>query len=559
MAGMKKLTRFTSLLLMTFLALAASTAQAQEKRKPNILWICGDDHAPYVMGAYGNTQVRTPNLDKLAGQGMRFDRAYCNSPVCTASRQSFITGRYPRTIGVTQLKTPLSEKETTLAEMLQAAGYDTAAIGKMHFNSDLKHGFDLRIDQPQHQAWLQAKGKTPLPPGVEVQPPWKPFEDRASVWLNSAARPFGAVDADMPGTFFAQEAAKFLAERKGKPFFAMVSFYEPHSPFHFPVEFQGRHKPEEFKAPKLGREDDGQIPEIFRKLTDAEKQGIIAAYHTSAEFLDRNIGLVLDALEKSGCAQDTLVLYTGDHGYMLGQHGRFEKHCGYEPAVRSALLLRFPNQVKPGQSTKALVEFVDLVPTLLEFCDLKIPAKVQGRSLAPLLLGKSTTHRDQVIIEYSENEEAYLRTDRWKFIYGTGERAREDGYATGQPLPGQTIQLFDLDKDPEELTNVAKRPENTKLVTQFMVQLAEHLERTARQPELIPKTGGLEEVLEFCLQPHDLLPVGLAPQLKPQKPRPDGKLVRVPYKPSGTNAAELFKLKEQMKNRKKLPEVPVEK
>ena len=559
MSGMNKLMRITSLCLVVFFALADSSASAQERRKPNILWICGDDHAPYVMGAYGNAQVRTPNLDKLAGQGMRFDRAYCNSPVCTASRQSFITGRYPRTIGVTQLKTPLSEKETTLAGMLAAAGYDTAAIGKMHFNSNLRHGFELRIDQPQHQAWLQAKGKTPLPPGVAVQPPWKPFNDPANVWLNSAVRPFGSVDADMAGTYFAQEAARFLGERKEKPFFAMVSFYEPHSPFYFPVEFQGRHQPAEFKAPQPGREDDGQIPEIFRKLTDAEKQGIIAAYYTSAEFLDRNIGVVLAALEKSGHAQDTIVLYTGDHGYMLGQHGRFEKHCGYEPAVRSALLVRHPGPVKPGQSTKALVQFVDLVPTLLEFCDVKIPANVQGRSFASLLQGKTATHRDQVIVEYSENEEAYLCTEHWKFIYGTGERLRDDGYATGQPLPGLTIQLFDLDKDPEELTNVAKRPENALIVSKFMVQLAEHLERTARQPDLIPRTARLEELLEFCLQPRDLLPPGMAPQLKAPKARPDGKLVRVPFKPSATNQAEYLKLKEQIKNQKKLPEVPVEK
>lgn len=558
MSGLNKLLRFPSLLLVAFFALTVSTAVAQGKRKPNILWICGDDHAPYVMGAYGNAQVRTPNLDQLAGQGMRFDRAYCNSPVCTASRQSFITGRYPRTIGVTQLKTPLSEKETTLAEMLAAAGYDTAAIGKMHFNSDLKHGFELRIDQPQHQAWLKGKGVAPLPPGVAVQPPWKPFSDPASVWLNSAARPFGAVDADMAGTFFASAAARFLAEKKEPPFFALVSFYEPHSPFNFPLEFQGRHKPEEFKAPQPGKEDSGQIPEIFRKLTDVEKQGIVAAYHTSVEFLDRNIGLVLEALEKSGRAQDTIVIYTGDHGYMLGQHGRFEKHCGYEPAVRSALLVRYPGSVKPAQSTTALVEFVDLVPTLLELCEVKIPANVQGKSFAALLQGKTATHREHVIIEYSENEEAYLRTDRWKFMYGTGERNRDDGYATGQPLPGQTIQLFDLEKDPEELTNVAKRPENAQIVSKFMVQLADHLERTARQPELIPKNARLEEVLEFCLQPRDLLPASMVPQLKPPKARPDGKLVRLPFKPSATNQAEYLKLKEQIKNQKKLPEVPAE-
>src|SRR5262245_39239780 len=134
-----------SWLLLVWL-LAPSLASAEL----NVLWIVADDHAAYVCGAYGNQQVRTPNLDRLAAEGMRFDRAYCNSPVCTASRQSFLTGRYPRTIGVTQLRTPLPESEETLAEILKAQGYATAAIGKMHFNSKLTHGFDLRLDAPDH-------------------------------------------------------------------------------------------------------------------------------------------------------------------------------------------------------------------------------------------------------------------------------------------------------------------------------------------------------------------------------------------------------------------------
>ena len=125
------------------------------EKRPNVLWICADDHAAYVYGAFGNPKVRTPNLDRLAASGMRFDRAYSNSPVCTASRQSFLTGRYPRTIGVTLLQTALPESEVSLAELLQGAGYTTAAIGKMHFNSNLNHGFERRIDQPEYRAWLE--------------------------------------------------------------------------------------------------------------------------------------------------------------------------------------------------------------------------------------------------------------------------------------------------------------------------------------------------------------------------------------------------------------------
>src|SRR5579885_1225980 len=471
------------------LAAAPLAAWADAAPRPNVLWICADDHAPYVCGAYGNKQVRTPNLDKLAASGVRFDRAYCNSPVCTASRQSFLTGRYPRSLGVTLLKTALPAGTPTLATMLRAAGYDTAAFGKMHFNSNLPHGFDLRLDLPEHRKHLAAKKRQPLPEGVAVQPP---------------CRPFAAHDEDMAGTWFARRAADYLMAKHDRPFFLLVSFYEPHSPFNFPVEFRGRHRPEQFAVPKPGPEDDWQIPAVFRDLTDREKQGILAAYYTSTEFMDRNVGVVLDALAKSGRERDTLVVYTGDHGYLLGQHGRFEKHCCYEPAVRAPLLIRLPGRVKGGRGTGALVEFIDVVPTVLAACGVAIPDTVQGKSLLPLLEGKAGRHRDRVVVEYAENEEAMIRTAKWKFIYATGKRARQDGYATGKPLPGRTVLLFDVENDPDELTNLAKRPEQAKRVEAFTKQLAEHLKRTARQPELVPKTDDVHKVLEFCLQPRDV-------------------------------------------------------
>ncbi|MEX2016485.1 MAG: sulfatase-like hydrolase/transferase, partial [Candidatus Hydrogenedentales bacterium] len=310
----------TCLLLPTWPAAAA----------PNILLIIADDHAPYVMGAYGNANAQTPNLDRLARDGMRFDRAYCTSPVCTASRQSLLTGRYPRSIGVTQLRTPLPAAEVTLAESLRDAGYRTGAIGKMHFNSDLRHGFDTRVDLPEHLLYLDTRPADALPPGLAVLPPWRPFRDPAAVWLNAGALPYGATERQMPGTWFAAEAGRFIREFDDKPFFLVVSFYEPHSPYHFPVEYAGKFDPDSFEAPNVAEPDRWQVPVIFEGLTDAEKRGIAAAYYTSAAFMDQNVGRVLDALDADGHRDNTLVIYIGDHGYFLGQHGRFEKHAMYE-------------------------------------------------------------------------------------------------------------------------------------------------------------------------------------------------------------------------------------
>jgi choline-sulfatase len=242
---------------------------------------------------------------------------------------------------------------------------------------------------------------------------------------------------------------------------------------------------------------------VFKDLTDEQKAGSIAAYYTSAEFLDRSIGRVLDALDRSGCADDTIVVYLADHGYLLGQHGRFEKHCGFDPAIRVPLIVRAPG-TQPGSSPRALVQSIDLVPTMLDLCGVQIPSRVQGKSLAPILHGQTDRHRDQLFIEYSENAEGYVRTDRWKFIYCAGNRARQDGYATANPTPGRTIRLYDLQNDPDEFTNLADRPEHADRVTDFTAQLAHHMRTTARLPELVPKADDPLAVLDFCLQPNDV-------------------------------------------------------
>ncbi|HVX14276.1 MAG TPA: sulfatase-like hydrolase/transferase [Pirellulales bacterium] len=482
----------------------AVSAPAAEPARPNVLWICADDLAAYTLGAYGDRAAHTPNIDRLAAEGMRFDRAYCNSPVCTASRQSFLTGRYPRSLGVTQLKTALPASETTLAEMLTAAGYRTAAIGKMHFNSPLKHGFEHRLDMPEYQQALKKRGRRPIPNDGPVQPPWRPFKDPASIWLNSACLPVELADADMSGTWFAERAADYLGETSDQPFFLMVSFYEPHSPYLFPVDYRGRRDPRLFAVPTVEPADDWQVPAIFRDLSAGQKQGIAAAYYTSVEFVDKNIGLVLDALRGSGHDRDTLVVLTGDHGYLLGQHGRFEKHCSYEPAVRAPLLIRLPGTIRAGSHTDALVEFVDIVPTLLELCGVAVPAAVQGRSLSALLDGRATRHRDQVVVEYSENEEALIRDDRFKLVYITGRRRREDGYEPATPLDHRVIELFDEQADPDELHNLAGDAAHADRVDAFLRQLADHLRRTARRPDLVPETADLHCCIDGCLVPHDV-------------------------------------------------------
>ena len=183
------------------------------------------------------------------------------------------------------------------------------------------------------------------------------------------------------------------------------------------MEYRGRHRPEEFHAPQPGPKDGWQIPEVFRSLTEQQKQGIIAAYYTSVEFLDENVGRVLAALEKSGQAKNTIVVYLGDNGYLLGQHGRFEKHCGYEPALRVPLIIRYPGKVRAGVA-RDLTEHIDVPATITDMMGLDPLSVTHGQSLRPYLEGRRPNlRRDHIFSEYLENEEAYIGTRDWKFVF----------------------------------------------------------------------------------------------------------------------------------------------
>jgi arylsulfatase A-like enzyme len=176
----------------------------------------------------------------------------------------------------------------------------------------------------------------------------------------------------------------------------------------------------------------------------------------------------------------------------------------YEQAIRAPLIVRYPPKVQDGGSTSALVEFVDLAPTILDFCGIERPDRLQGRSLLPLLEGKSERHRDHVVIEYGHNDEACIRTEKWKLVYERGVDTRDDGYDPAGDPPGPKLRLFDLESDPEEMTSVAERPENRAVVSDLTDKLVKHLAATARRPERIPRSFDPRELLDHLSQPDDV-------------------------------------------------------
>ncbi len=471
---------------------------APVSRKANFVFILADDHAGYVMGCDGNRKAETPNLDRLASEGTRFAANYCNSPVCTPSRQSFLTGQLPHAAGVTVLKTPLADDKPTIAKQLKRLGYQTAVFGKMHFNRPGQpglHGFDIAMTEGEiTRAWQKTDGNS-VDASIRTKPlPWRPFQTPAAEWLNANNLPYPRNDDGMRSSFLVRQVDEYLQQNKDQTFGLWVSFQEPHSPFDFPVDYRS-FQPDDFQAPRTGPEDDWQIPLIFRKLSAEQKQGIIAAYYNSARFLDHNVGRVLRLLEKYNLAENTLVVYMADHGYSLGQHGRFEKHCGYDPALRVPLIFRWPGKVRSGVVVRSFTESVDVPHTILDLLNApELPVR-HGESLRSYLAGRRPERvRDHIFSEYLENEEAYIRTATHKYIYCTGRRKRSDGYETANPTPGPYEQLFELNSDPAEFHNVAHA--NPQVVARLRRLMLKRFEET--HPEAHATAG-----LDFYLRPRD--------------------------------------------------------
>jgi choline-sulfatase len=503
-----------TLLFLLFVILIAGCQPTEEKdtatqpevQYQNIVLIIGDDHSANVLGTYGNEAIRTPNLDRMASNGIQFNQAYSNAPLCSASRQSFLTGLYPHAAGVTLLRSPLDEDKITIADHLNQYGYTSAIIGKNHFNDwsqPSNHGFDYKIERKDYNQFIETTDVPDVPDTFATRPPWKPFRDHARTWLNADMLPGGQYDEFDIGTWYANQAAWFIEENQKSPLLLWVGFHEPHSPFNFPVEYRQRYQPDEVPYPTGSPEDDRWIPQVFRDLTEEERKGIIASYYTSVEYLDKNVGIILDKLESLGLTENTLVMYIGDHGYLLNDHKRFEKHMMWEPAVRSPLIVQGGGQLETGREVDALTEYVDLVPTMLEAVDIAPIEGLQGKSLLPLLKGDTSGHKDYVFSEFLADNKAMVRGERFKYIFTTGRRDLQQGYATGYPAPGITHRLYDVINDPDETTNLYANPEYQQEVERMQEVMIQWFEETHPKADSVQDNWETErKLIAFCEPPE---------------------------------------------------------
>lgn len=507
---MKPVVILSLMLLQSLSSLAQSIPNLQ-----NVVVIVADDHALKVTGAYGNQLINTPNIDRLSKEGITFNSAYCNAPICSASRQSLLTGKYPHATGVNLLFTPFpDEGNVTIAEHLRDHEYQTAIIGKSHWNNWVwapiyldgqpNHGFNQIVDNNDYRAYLKNNPPPPVSEDIDYYSREHLTKDNVAAWMNWQVLPHPIDDKHSSGTFYADQAVAFIKENSNNPFFLWLAFFEPHQPYYFPVEYTGKYQPEHMKLHAGSPEDDRWIPKKYQNLTDSEKRGIIASYYTSTEYMDKNLGIVLNALDEQGLSDNTLVIYISDNGYLLYEHKRFEKHTMWEESIRQPMIFKLGNSYRAGASSDALVEYIDIVPTVLDLIKVPPVEDVQGTSFLPVITDQSRQHKTVAFSEYLHDNLAMVCTNKWKYVFTSGSRDLAIDYQTGYGPSGIVHRLYDLENDPGEHSSLAHLPEHAETLKLLQQQMLGRFLETHPESALCPEGLTLEGKLVWFCEPRDI-------------------------------------------------------
>ena len=432
---------------------------------PNVLFIAVDD-LNTDLGTYGHDLVVSPNIDRLAGQGIQFDRAYCQYPVCSPSRSSFLTGLYPEQTGVLtnqgQFRDRLQDTPT-LPQWFKMHGYHTARVGKIyHYGVPSQIGTDGEDDPPSWSETVNPRGiDREVHDRIHTLTP-NQFGGTLS-WLS--LDPSEGLHTDELG---AQAAIRIMEDhhpdKTGTPLFLAVGFYRPHTPFVAPDSLFGLYALSEIQ-PVLevpGDRDDIPLPALAdrpkqRELSLQQRKEIIQAYYASISFMDRQVGRLLDALDELELADNTIIVFVSDHGYHLGHHGLWQKGDLFEGSVRVPLIMSVPGASPVGSATNALVELVDLYPTLVELAGLPLPEHLAGYSLAPLILDPSLPGRPSAF-SVANSRAAWVHPEmHGREVVGHTIRTQRYRY-TEWNAGAEGMELYDYQTDPMEYDNLAIKP-----------------------------------------------------------------------------------------------------
>ncbi|UVI33766.1 sulfatase family protein [Paenibacillus spongiae] len=484
------------------------------KKRPNILLITSDQQHWNTIGAF-NPELRTPNLDRLAREGSTFNRAYCPNPTCTPTRASMITGKYPSQHGAWTLGTKLSENEHTVGEDFKEAGYRTALVGKAHFQplksteeypslesypimQDLDfwrtfhgpfYGFD-RVELARNHAneahagqhyaiWMEEKGCLN----------WRDYFVAPTGTMDPALQHKWPIPEEYHYNTWIAERTNALMEQydaDGEPFFLWASFFDPHPPYLAPEPWDTMYDPDQLTIPQLVPGEHDRNPPHFRmtqedapdfsaykesgygihgyhshtNLPDEERKRLVATYYGMVSLMDKYIGRILDKLDELGLAEDTIVVFTTDHGHFFGQHGLQAKGgFHYEDLIKLPFIVRSPGRVPAGSVSPAIQSLVDLAPTFLSLCGIPVPHSMTGVDQSDVWQGRKSSARDHAICEFhheptSIHQKTYVDA-RYKITVYYNQTYGE---------------LFDLQEDPQEIDNLWDHPDHAGLKSGLLLK-----------------------------------------------------------------------------------------
>ena len=510
--------------------------QSGTDQKLNIIFVMTDDHAYQAISAYGSKLINTPNIDRLANEGMRFDKAFVTNSICSPSRAVIITGKHSHMNGLRDNIQVFDSSQQTLPKLMQAFGYQTAMVGKWHLKST-PTGFDFWKVLPGQGHYYHPEFRTPEGVVKETGYVTDVITDIAIDWLEEKRDPekpfmlmyqhkaphrewwpsqdhlsdIGKQTYPEPPSLFddyqnrgraAKEAEMRISDHMGltndnkiKPAIAEALGFSDFLPWYSRAHLNSYNRMTE--AEKANWESVyGPINEEFQndtpkgeELTRWKYQRYMQDYLSSIRSVDENLGRLLDYLDSTGLAENTMVVYTSDQGFYLGEHGWFDKRFMYEESFRTPLIVRWPDNVKPGTVNTDLVQNLDFAQTFLDAAGAEIPSDMQGRSLVPLLSGQKVDWRNSIYYHYYEYPGIHavkrhygVRTDRYKLIHFYHDV--------------DEWELYDLEKDPNEMKNVINDPEYAEVRETMMAELKKLQEQYQDSYELS------QQILTSDLQPN---------------------------------------------------------
>ena len=466
----------SSVFCLLFFFLCTTQIASAAETKPNVLFLICDD-LNCDLGCYGHPQVKSPNIDQLAKQGVRFQNAYCQFPLCGPSRASFMTGLYPDQTLIHRNAIYIREhvpNVQTMSQMFRKNGYFATRVGKIYHYNVPKHMGTSGHDDPY--SWNQ----TFNPRGRDVDEEDKIFSLRPGSfggtlsWLAA-----DGTDAEQTDGIAAEIAIQQLKKHAAQktPFFMAVGLFRPHTPYVAPKKYFEMYPTQSINVPKIPEGYLDTIPLPARKSVNRKKDQInlpdklarqaIQAYYASITFADAQLGQILKALKETGLDDNTIIVFTSDHGYHMGEHGHWQKTTLFENAARVPLIIAGPGVTAKGKTTRAPAEMVDFYPTLADLCSLKAPPSISGVSQVPTLKDVTTSPRKTALTQYANGYS--IRTPSYRYTEW-GEQGKEGA------------ELYDHNSDAAEMKNLANDPETKQLRDELSQILHDRIKHANQKP-----------------------------------------------------------------------------